>query len=141
MDKQELNEKQFASFCCKVIKHSLSDFFRQQRQDRKHNVAAVSFEDLKKSDIADNGDTAIKFNVRINILHKSVTVENEALAAALNKLPLQFRDIVLMYYFLDLTDNEISSFFGIARQRIWEKRQRALKKITAAMTAGGQNER
>ncbi len=141
MDKQELNEKQFASFCCKVIKHSLSDFFRQQRQARKHNVAAVSFDDVQNCDIIDNGDTGIKFNIRINILHKTVPIENEALAAALNKLPQQFCDIVLMYYFLDLTDNEISSFFGIARQRIWEKRQRALKKITAAMTAGGQNER
>lgn len=140
MEPYRLSEKQFASFCCKVIKHSLIDYHREESRKAKRNVFTVPIDNIDISEIASDGGIGISRKVFINALRQNVLIYNETLADALTILPQTLRDIVLMYYFMDLTDKDISTYFGVSKQAIWDRRQRALKKLSIMMLLGGQNE-
>ena len=139
MNEYESPEKEFSGFCFKVIKHSMIDYCRANHTYRTKSVAASYINDVKEDDIAYDGGIEIRHYITISALHRSVALYSETLAEALNKLPGTLCDIVLMYYFMELTDENIGSYFGVTRQLIWKKRQTALKRLCHILQ-GGQNE-
>jgi len=66
-------------------------------------------------------------------------IENEDLAYALKKQSSQDRDIFLMYWFLDMADNEIANHLCIARRTVNDHRRKTYQKLTEWMR-GGLNE-
>ena len=61
-----------------------------------------------------------------------VLIKDDRLAAALNILPQEDRDILLMYWFLDMTDNEIAIQKSMMRRTVNYRRlksYRLLKKL------------
>ena len=58
-----------------------------------------------------------------------VAIENEDLANALTVLPDDKRDIVLLAYFLDMTDQEIADKLDILRRTVQYKRAQSLKEL------------
>ena len=70
-----------------------------------------------------------------------VAIENENLANALTVLPDDKRDIVLLAYFLDMTDQEIADLMEMSRSAVQRRRAKTLKelrtKLLAIMPEGG----
>ena len=63
---------------------------------------------------------------------ETVLIKNDRLAEALSAIPEKERNIILMYWFLDMADREIADFIGIARRTVNTHRQKAyllLKKL------------
>ena len=60
-------------------------------------------------------------------------MKNDLLAEALVFLPDNIRDIILMYFFLDMSDDEIGKLQNIVRSTVFRKRKNALKKIKKYM--------
>lgn len=58
-----------------------------------------------------------------------VAIENEDLANALTVLPDDKRDIVLLAYFLDMTDQEIADKLDMVRRTVQCKRAQSLKEL------------
>ena len=58
-----------------------------------------------------------------------VIVKNELLAEAINALPEKKRNIVLMSYFLDMSDTEIGELLNVVRSTVFWHRKAALAKI------------
>ena len=58
-----------------------------------------------------------------------VTVKDEKLADALTALSDEKRDIVLLAYFLDMTDQEIAEALNIVRRTVQYKRTSSLKEM------------
>ena len=58
-----------------------------------------------------------------------VLVKNELLAEALNALPERKRDIILLSYFLDMSDAEIGELLNVVRTTVFRHRKSALAKI------------
>ena len=54
---------------------------------------------------------------------------NELLAEVLNALPERKRDIVLLSYFLDMSDAEIGELLNVVRTTVFRHRKSALAKI------------
>ena len=63
-----------------------------------------------------------------------ILIENDLLADALNALPQDNRDILLMYWFLEMADREIAERMNLARRTINNRR---LKSSSAAERADG----
>ena len=62
----------------------------------------------------------------------SYTHLDDRLAEALTALPQEFRDILLMYWFLQMADREIGEKLSLPRRTVNNRRQRAyelLKKL------------
>ena len=62
-----------------------------------------------------------------------VAIENEDLANALTVLPDDKRDIVLLAYFLDMTDQEIADKLDMVRCTVQYKRAQSLKELKKEM--------
>ena len=58
-----------------------------------------------------------------------VAIENEDLANALTVLPDDKRDIVLLAFFLDMTDQEIADKLDMVRRTVQYKRTQSLKEL------------
>ncbi len=54
-----------------------------------------------------------------------ILIEDDRLAEALNALPQDGRDILLMYFFLDMADREIAQRMNMARRTVNARRQKA----------------
>ena len=56
-------------------------------------------------------------------------MENEKLAEALSALPESKRDIVLLAYFLDMSDQEIADKLNVVRRTVQYRRASSLKEM------------
>ena len=63
-----------------------------------------------------------------NVCGYDVSIEDDALAAALSELPEEYRDIVLLFYFLDMNEREISEMMSLVRSTVSYRLNSALKK-------------
>lgn len=72
-----------------------------------------------------------------------VAINNEKLADALAALPDGKRDIVLLAYFLDMSNQEIAGKLNIVRRTVQYRRTSSLKEMKQRLEVagnGGQNE-
>ena len=70
---------------------------------------------------------------RFQVSGFDVFIKNELLAAALNALSERKRNIVLLSYFLDMSDAEISQMLNVVRSTIFKHRKIALTRIKQYM--------
>ena len=64
---------------------------------------------------------------------QSILIEDDRLAEALNALPQDGRDILLMYFFLDMADREIAERMNMARRTVNARRQKAYRLLKELM--------
>ena len=77
------------------------------------------------------------------ILQYDVAINNEKLADALTALPDDERDIVLLAYFLDMSDQEIADKLNMVRRTVQYRRTSSLKEMKQRLEVnedGGQSE-
>lgn len=64
-----------------------------------------------------------------DVLGYDIAVKNERLADALGSLSDDKRDIVLLAYFLDMTDQEIADKLNVVRRTVQYRRASSLKEM------------
>lgn len=141
MDHIKLTERKFASFCIKTIQNAQKDFLRACKRNAKHNPPAQPIQDLECDLFAEDDVINIRYTFNIEKLNNSVQVKDDTLAEALRLLPKNLCDIILMHFFLGMTDTDISNVFGVSRQRISFQRKKALKKLLNFIITGEENGR
>ena len=62
-----------------------------------------------------------------------ILIENDLLADALNTLPQDNRDILLMYWFLEMADREIAERMNLARRTINNRRLKSYRLLKELM--------
>lgn len=62
-----------------------------------------------------------------NVLDKDIVVFGDFLAAAINQLPPEKQEVILMSYFLKMTDKEIGKHLNLIQQTVFKRRKTALK--------------
>lgn len=62
-----------------------------------------------------------------------IPIKDDALADALNALSQDQRDILLMYWFLQMADREIGERLNLPRRTVNRRRQRAYKQLKQRM--------
>ena len=70
-----------------------------------------------------------------DVLDGRISVKNEQLATALQALPERKRDIVLLSYFLDMTDKEIAEKLNMVRKTVQYHRTTTLKELRKRLEA------
>lgn len=68
-----------------------------------------------------------------NVLGLDVTVTNDVIAGALQSLSEHKRDIILLSYFLELSDREIGDKLNMVRSTVQYQRTRTLQQIKTFM--------
>ena len=129
-------QNQFGGFCTRVLKNEanrIHNEYARQREMEK-SLDAVTPEELEEIAVMDQ---YFQDDHVFEVLGKQVVVTGDLLADAIAKLPDRKRDIILLTYFLGLTDREISKYLNIVHQTVSKNRIRILKELREILEKEG----
>ena len=128
---KEIVRKKFCAYCIKVLHGEALNYLDELKRQREREV---SFSDLLRKDLDvlysyDDYELAEKFTV----LGKQVSVRNEWISEALKKLPEKKREIILMLYFLDMTEKEIAVCLKLVQSTVHYHKDDSLRLLRKLM--------
>lgn len=123
---------QFDSFCRKVLREEARDYIKHivWLSDNEVSLSELSEEQMTQLYGLDEYPSE-QFHFQVQGF--SVAVSDEKLAVALHALPDEKRDIVLLSYFLDMTDQEIADKLNMVRYTVQRRRASSLKEMKQRM--------
>ena len=116
---------QFDSFCRKVLREEGRDYIKEmtRRSDKEVNLSEEQLSQLYTTDVYPS-DFA-----HFEVQGYSVCVSDNRLAAALSTLTDEKRDIILLSYFLDMTDKEIADKLNMVQRTVQRRRIHSLTEM------------
>ncbi|WP_347490444.1 sigma factor-like helix-turn-helix DNA-binding protein [Desulfoscipio sp. XC116] len=122
----------FDSFCKKVLKHEARDYYDalKRRREREISLDELSEKELEQLTVMDE---YFKDLYSFNVLGYDISVSDGRISEALNALPTDRRDIILLSYFLDMTDREIGELLTLVRRTVAYRRTGTLRELKKIM--------
>ena len=129
-------QNQFGGFCTRVLKNEANRIHNEYARQREleKSLDAVTPEELEQIAVMDQ---YFQDDHVFEVLGKQVVVTGDLLADAIAKLPDRKRDIILLTYFLGLTDREISKYLNIVHQTVSKNLIRILKELREILEKEG----
>lgn len=125
---RKIVQQQFDSYCKIVLKNEARNCYIENQQRGKYEV---SFEELSKQEMEQlyiMDEYSIDY-YSFNVLGYDIAVKDDLISEALISLPKQKRDIILLSYFLDMTDKEIGEKLNLVRSTVQYQRASSLKQL------------
>jgi RNA polymerase sigma factor (sigma-70 family) len=118
----------FDSYIKKVLKYAASDYYGKKKKSREREI---SFSDLSGVELTELAVMDIYFAdaYAFDVLGWRIGVSDNELGEALNGLPADKRNIILLSYFLDMTDKEIGKLLNLIRSTVQYRRTSTLKEL------------
>ena len=129
---EESKQHAFDSFCKKVLKHEARDYYDELKRQRNREVI---FSDLSEKEINQlyTNDKYFDTEQNFNVLGIDVIVTDDVIAEVLQSLSERKRDIILLYYFLELSDREIGDKLNMLRATVQYQRTSTLRQLKNLM--------
>ena len=136
LDKQHA----FDAFCKKVLRNDVRNYYDEMKRLRDKEV---SFSELSERELEQLSTTDKYFATEqtFNVLGNDVIVNDENIAEALRSLPERKRDIILLSYFLELSDGEIGKKLNLIRSTVQYQRTSTLRELKKIMEEENADER
>ncbi|EHJ02251.1 Sigma-70 region 4 type 2 [Clostridium sp. DL-VIII] len=132
-------EAQFDCLTKKVIKYEKSKYYRDISRHWKNEI---SFSDLLEVEL--DGfhriDTYPIEYTTFNVFGMEVLIMDEQLSKVLKVLPEKKRNIILLSYFMDMSDSEIGRLMNLVRSTIYRHRTSTLNEIKKLYKEGSEYE-
>ena len=127
-DFQRTIQCQFDSKLKKIVRSGVKDYYKSLNRRKKKEVFFSDLPDIVVENIAvyDDYETDYTF---FTVCGNDIRVYNDELAEALKQLSEKKRDIVLMFYFLEMSDSELGERLNITRRSSHRNRTSSLEKI------------
>jgi len=132
LNSQQHIAHEFDSYCKKVLKYYARDHYAANKQ---RNEQETTFSGLSERDFAELAvtDEYFKDAFHFSVFDYDIGVTDEALAEALQALPADKRDIVLLSYFLDMPDREIAERMNLVRRTVAYRKAATLRELKKFM--------
>jgi len=139
MQNEQGKKSAFDSFCKKVLKNEVRDYYDEVKRLRSKEV---SISELSAHELGQLSTTDEYFTTEqtFNVLGLDVIVNSESIAAALRNLPERKRDIILLSYFLELSDREVGEKLNMMRSTVQYQRTSTLQELKKMMEEESANE-
>lgn len=126
-DKRILN--QFCKFCTRLLKNEICDVYREQNRGQKYKKAITIF---PLDDIGEIGtyDNYFKNENTFYINGKVIIITDNRLAKAIRQLPKNKQEVIILSYFLGMSDIEIGRRLNLIQQTVFKRRKQALKLLS-----------
>ena len=128
----EHKQHAFDSFCKKVLKCEACNGYREISHRKKHSIPFSELPEDAMEQLAAYDRYPWEYNTFI-LGGDVILIENDLLADALNALPQDNRDILLMYWFLEMADREIAERMNLARRTINNRRLKSYRLLKELM--------
>lgn len=124
---KEIVRKKFCAYCIKVLHGEALNYLDEMKKLREHEV---NFSELMQTDwnqLCTYDDLSEKENFQV--MGMDVQVNDADISAALKKLPEKKRRIILMLYFLDMTEEEIAGCLQLVQSTIHYHKTDSLRSL------------
>ena len=128
----EHKQHAFDSFCKKVLKCEAYNGYREISRRQSREVAFSELPEDSMEQLASYDRYPWEYT-SFPVGGDVILIEDNRLAEALNALPQDGRDILLMYFFLDMADREIAERMNMARRTVNARRQKAYRLLKELM--------
>ena len=120
--------KAFDSYIKKILKYAARDYYRQMKRRGEREVSLSGLSGAELSAVAVT-DKYFADEYAFDVLGMQIRVSDYELGEALSALPADRRDIVLLSYFLDMTDREIAQRLNLVRSTVTYRRTSILREL------------
>ena len=126
--RNETNQKLFDSYCKRILKNEAIDCFREIQKHRQREIffSELSEKEWKQLYMEDEYDLD---TCNFRVLGYDVEVKDALIAEALNLLSDKKREVILLAYFLDMSDTEIAKLLNLRQSTIHYHRTSSLKSL------------
>ena len=128
----EHKQHTFDCFCKKVLKCEAYNGYREISRRQSREVAFSELPEDSMEQLASYDRYPWEYT-SFPVGGDVILIENDRLAEALNALPQDGRNILLMYFFLDMADREIAERMHVARRTVNARRQKAYRLLKELM--------
>jgi len=127
-DEQRRNREQFDSFCKKLLKREAINAQKEitRRAQRETVFSELTASQLNSLSVTDEYPSE---KTLYQVLGFDVEVRNDLLSDALDSLPPRKREVILLSYFMDMSDVEIALLMGNTPANIHYHRTSALETL------------
>ena len=119
---------QFDCLARKVIGRTVKNYNKELARRAKHEISFCEIPELELNQLGVSDEYPIEFT-SFDVFGTEVRVYDEKLCEAIKKLSERRRNVVLMFYFLELPDAEIAEILDISRNSVYRNRMCSLKLI------------
>lgn len=134
--RNETNQHRFDSYCKRTLKNEAYDCYREIR---KHIQKEVFFSELSEKEweqlYMEDKYNLEAYNFRVR--EYDIEVKDVLLAEALKLLSDKKREVVLMAYFLEMSDTDIAKLMDLRQSTIYYHRTSSLKTLKEYLEAQG----
>lgn len=125
-DFQKTIQCQFDCKLKKVVKGIVKNYQKELKRRKNKEISFSELPDMlvEKMAICDDYDS---YYTIFNVCGNDIRVYNDELAEALKKLSAHNRENLLMYYFLEMNNEEIAKIQNISRSGVFQNRHNSLE--------------
>lgn len=128
-DQKESVRHIFDSYCKKILRQENADM---QRSEARRRTRECSLSELPSECLAQLCYEDVHPMV-FEVCGYRIPVNDDRLAAALGKLLREKRDVILLSYFMDMSDREIGELLDMARRTVQHRRSDTLAELRKRM--------
>lgn len=132
---EEHKQHSFDCFCKRSLKYEVYNAYREirRRQERQVNFSELRSEEMEQLAVCDSYPSEC---AAYAVGDEVIFIQSDRLADALNALSKECREIILMYFCLEMPDREIAEHLDISRRTVNTHRRRAFQELQALMERG-----
>lgn len=138
-DIKEKVQRQFGAYCGKVLKGTAIDYYRKIS---KKKLYEKSFSELSEKELEQfcTTDEYQSDNYWFKALQYDIEVRSELLAEVLQLLSKRKRDVILLSFFMGMTDTEIAKELCLVNSTIHKHKKSALNLMKNELIKRGMEE-
>lgn len=131
-DHEAYNQQTFDSFCKRLLKNEARDYYKHLQYRREHEI---SFSELSEETLGQLivWDKYFEDTYLFEAMGFEIAVADELLAEALKTLPPDRQEIILLSYFLGMSDPEIAEYMNLLRRTVAYRRTSSLQALKKYM--------
>ena len=123
---------QFDRLCRLALKGETANYFKElERRSKKEVIFAdLPEQEVNSFSVMDEYDMG---SYRYKVLDYEIEIKDDLIAEALQSLSERKRNVILLSYFLEMSDADIARELNLVRSTIHEHRKRSLQQMKQAM--------
>lgn len=129
---QQRNEEQFDSYMKTVLKNYSCDLHRRWKKQMERETLFADMAELRlKNNLLE--ECFDEIGSTFFVKDTPIRVKSDLLTAALRKLSGKKQEIILLFYFLGMTDGDIGAYLQKIQSTVQSMRSRTLKEMKKYM--------
>ena len=129
---EETIQHQFDRLCKLALKGEKIDYIRHIEYLRKNEVMLSELSQKELDQLATHDEYDLE-SYKFQVLNYDIEVKDALIAEALTSLTKRKRDVILLSYFMGMSDAEIARKMKLVRSTVNEHRKRSLEILKGVM--------